>query len=541
VEFAFGDHVLDLDRRELRRATERIAVEPQVFDLLVYLVRNRDRVVSKDDLLEAIWGGRIVSESTLTSRINAARKAVGDSGAAQHLIRTVPRMGVRFVGDVRKEKMSTEPIDVPRVVVEDLQSPTAVVSSETKSAGRLSIVVLPFANLSNDPDQEYFADGITDDITTDLSRISGSFVIARSTAFTYKGKPVDAKQIGRELGVRYVLEGSMRRAGDQVRVNVQLIDAEGGAHVWADRFETDRANLAEAQSEITARLAWTLNLELVKDVGRRIEQEKGPDPDARDLVMRGWSWWYRPRSDSTVQAAQRAFEWALAIEPRSVDARIGIAMCLIANLVGNYDSGWGGSLQQASARAEQFLLEAIESDPHRSLARSAMGFLRRVQNRLIESQIEFETAIALGANDEWAPAQLGWTLLLLGQPGAGLIEGAKALRRSPRDPNIWGTYLQLGWCQLLLNHIDPTIDLLIKSRAANPRPWVTHFGLAAALGLKGDLDGARTALAESLRIKSEVNSLARFLTFRPWGNAEYWALFEKTAAAGLRRAGFPDE
>jgi TolB-like protein len=537
VEFVFGNQVLDVERRELRQGGELIALEPQVFDLLVYLVRNRERVVSKDDLLEAIWGGRIVSESTMTSRINAVRKAIGDSGEAQRLIRTVPRKGIRFIGAVREEREPIAPINALPVAAAEFAGP----STEVKSARRLSIVVLPFANLANDPDQEYFADGITDDITTDLSRISGSFVIARSTAFTYKGKPVDAKQIGRELGVRYVLEGSMRRAGNQVRVNVQLIDAEGGAHVWADRFETDRANLAEAQSEITARLAWTLKLELVKDVGRRIEQEKGRDPDARDLVMRGWSWWYRPRSDSTVQAAQRAFEWALAIEPRSVDARIGIAMCLIANLVGNYDSGWGGSLQQASARAEQFLLEAIESDPHRSLARSAMGFLRRVQNRLIESQIEFETAIALGANDEWAPAQLGWTLLLLGQPGAGLIEGAKALRRSPRDPNIWGTYLQLGWCQLLLNHIDPTIDLLIKSRATNPRPWVTHFGLAAALGLKGDLDGARTALAESLRIKSEVNSLARFLTFRPWGNPEYWALFENTAAAGLRRAGFPDE
>jgi adenylate cyclase len=147
-------------------------------------------------------------------------------------------------------------------------------SPEAKPVPRLSIVVLPFANLSNDPDQAYFADGITDDLTTDLSRISGSFVIARNTAFTYKGKPVDAKQIGRELGVRYVLEGSVRRTGDQVRVNVQLIDSETGAHVWADRFDTDRANLPEAQNEITARLAQSLNVELLHDASRRIEQQK---------------------------------------------------------------------------------------------------------------------------------------------------------------------------------------------------------------------------------------------------------------------------
>jgi adenylate cyclase len=186
-------------------------------------------------------------------------------------------------------------------------------------------------------------------------------VIARSTAFTYKGKPVDVKEVGHELDVRYVLEGSVRRSGDQVWVNVQLIDAESAAHVWADRFETHRAELVEAQDEITRRLARALNLELVTDIGRRIEKEKERDPDARDLVMRGWSWWHRPRSDATVQAAQKAFERALDVEPRSVDAKIGIAMCLITSLVGNYDSGWGRSLQQASARAEQLLLEAIET------------------------------------------------------------------------------------------------------------------------------------------------------------------------------------
>jgi len=168
----------------------------------------------------------------------------------------------------------------------------------------LSFVVLPFDNLSRDPDQEYFADGITDDLTTDLSRISGSFVIARNTAFTYKGKPVDVKQIGRDIGVRYVIEGSVRRSGDQVQVNVQLIDTETGSHLWADRFETDRRNLAEAQADITGRLARTLNVELVRDVGRRIEQEREVSPDARDLDMRGWAQWYRPRSIANSQEAQ---------------------------------------------------------------------------------------------------------------------------------------------------------------------------------------------------------------------------------------------
>jgi len=287
LEFVFGDHLLDIDRRELRRGAELIAIEPQVFDLLVYLVQNRHRVVSKDDLVEAVWGGRIVSESTLTSRINAVRRAIGDSGEAQRLIRTLPRKGIRFVGVVQEEQTTAAPVDARPIAAADSQSLSAVPRTELKSLPRLSIVVLPFANLSKDPDQEYFADAITEDLTTDLSRIPGSFVIARSTAFTYKGAAVDVKQIGRELGVRYVLEGSVRSVGDQVRVNVQLIDAEGGAHVWADRFETDRRNLADAEREITGRLAQTLNLELVRDIGRRIEQEHASDPDARDLAGLG--------------------------------------------------------------------------------------------------------------------------------------------------------------------------------------------------------------------------------------------------------------
>ena len=211
---AFGDHVLDSEQRELRCGAELVAVEPQVFDLLIYLVQHHDRVVSKDDLLQAVWGGRIVSDAALAARINAARRALGDNGKAQRWIRTLPRKGVRFIGAVREE-------------------PEAAPASSPPP--RLSIVVLPFVNLSNDPAQEYFADGITDDLTTELSRIAGSFVIARGIAFTYKGKPMEVKQIGYELGVRSVLAGSVQRSGNQVRVNAQLIDRCGDRRATVDR------------------------------------------------------------------------------------------------------------------------------------------------------------------------------------------------------------------------------------------------------------------------------------------------------------------
>jgi adenylate cyclase len=220
--------------------------------------------------------------------------------------------------------------------------PTVAITAA--SVPRLSIVVLPFANLSNDPEQEYFADAVTDDLTTDLTRISDSFVIARTTAFTYKGKPVTAKQIGHELGVRYLLEGSVRRLGDVVQVNVQLIDAENGAHVWADRFDTDRTNLAKAQSEITARLARTLHLELVEAAGREIKQEG--NPDARDLVMRGMAWFYRPVTEAHLREAQRAFEQVLDKDPGSLDARSGIASVLL----NSWSAAFSKSPQQDEAR-----------------------------------------------------------------------------------------------------------------------------------------------------------------------------------------------
>jgi TolB-like protein len=516
--FFFEDYVLDTARRELRRGPALLSVEPQVFDLLSFLVRNRDRVVSKDDLLAAVWSGRIVSESTLASRINAARRIIGDTGEQQRLIRTIIGKGVRFVGEARERQDSDQPIAPP-------------------VAPRLSIVVLPFANFSNDPELEYFADGTTDDLTTDLSQITGGFVIARNTAFTFKDKPIDVKKIGRELGVRYVVEGSIRRAGDLLRLNVQLTDAESSAHLWVDRFHIDCIDLARVQSEITGRLARAINFKLVEAEGLSIERERALDPDPQDLLIRGWAALVRPISAATLQEAWRLFERVLEIDVDSAAAKVGLAHALSGNIA----DGWSTSVQEDEARAERLLLEAIECDANSLRARLALGLLRRLQNRLDESRIELETAIALVPNYAPAFGQLGMTLICLGQPAAAIPVIEKCIPIGPHDTASPSAYSMLSLAHLLLGDVEQAIEFSRKARARNPQLYFPHLLLAAALALKDELDEAQAALAAGIKLRPKFASLAQLRAYTTWGNARYKALREKTLDLGLLRAGMPDE
>ncbi len=574
--FQFGDFRLDMRGGGLFRCVEGGRLEPlgigsRALDVLCVLVERHGDLVSKDEIMAAVWPQTVVEEANLTVQISTLRRVLGQGPSNGGWIQTVPGRGYRFVGPVTRlaagapepEPLATEMAPRPDAIAaapkrRGLRRPAAAVLAligliavgwgVTRIPGlgwhrgrvappRLSIIVLPFANLGSDPEQDYFAEAITDDLTTDLSRISGSVVIAHSTAQSYRGKPVDVRQIGQDMDVQYVLEGSVRRMGEQVQVNAQLIDVEGGTHVWADRFETDRRNLALAQSEITDRLAHTLNLQLVEAAGERIEREKNTDPGASDLAMRGWVLWYRPFSPATRRDALNAFEQALAIDARSVDAKIGLATILVSNM----GVGSSTSPQEDGARAERLLLDAIEQDAGSSPAHETLGTLRRIQNRLDEARIGYETAVAMDRNNAHALLGLGQTLMFLGRPADGLPAIETALRVNPRDPNIAFVHWSLGTCHLLLGHVDTATDLLRKARAENPRVYFFHLYLAAALGVHGDLDEARAALAEAIQLKPAVNSLAQWSAIQPWiGNPAFAALRDRTLDPGLRRAGMPD-
>src|SRR6187455_3395242 len=425
MQFLFGDHTLDADRRELRRGAEPISVEPQVFDLLIYLVENRDRVVSKDDLIAAIWGGRVVSDSTLTSRINAARKAVGDSGDNQKLIRTIARKGLRFVGDVHVGPMGGDPLgQLSRAQADAQESSRAALPMPDRPA----IAVLPFVNLSGDPEQEYFSDGISEDIITALSKLRWFFVIARNSSFTYKGKAVHLKQIAGDLGVRYVLEGSVRKGGDRVRITAQLNEVATGTHVWAERYDRDLADVFAVQDEITEAIVAAIEPQLYAAENFRA-QRKAPDSmDAWDLVMRALShYWRVTRQDNVV--AQALLEKAIAI-----DHNYGQALGVLAtSYMFTAHMGWM-EMTAAMPLAERAALSAISSDSEDPWAHNALGHVYLFARRFDDSLKEFELALRLNPSFALAQGYYGSSLCYCGRWEDADAAANRALRLSPRGP-----------------------------------------------------------------------------------------------------------
>jgi TolB-like protein len=492
----FGNCAIDVERRELRRAEIPVHVEPQVFDLLVYLVRNRDRVVSKEDLIASVWSGRIVSDSTLTSRINAARKAIGDSGEYQSLIRTIARKGLRFVGAVHTEPNDAEPTDATG-------SPPQKIPEQSRAAlplpDRPAIAVLPFTNMSGDPEQEYFSDGISEDIITALSKLRWFFVIARNSSFTFKGKAVHLKQVAEELGVGYVVEGSVRKGGDRVRITAQLNDVATGGHIWAERYDRRLADVFAVQDEITEAIVAAIEPQLYAAENFRAQRKPPDSMDAWDLVMRALShYWRVTRQDNVV--AQALLEKATAI-----DASYGQALGVLAtSYTFSAHMGWA-EMATAVSIAERAALAAILADSEDPWAHHALGCVYLFTRCFDDSLAEFELALRLNPNFSLAQGYYGLALSYCGRWEEGSVAACRALRLSPRDPFSSVYYGIAAYAQFIGGNYDEAMRLSREAIRQRSDFVGAHRVLTAAASMAGHDDVAKVALQQLRRAQPNIS------------------------------------
>jgi TolB-like protein/cytochrome c-type biogenesis protein CcmH/NrfG len=501
VQFIFDDNTLDTERRELRRGGAPIAMQPQVFDVLVYLLQNRERVVSKDDLIALVWHGRIVSDSTLTSRINAARTAIGDSGKDQKLIRTIPRKGFRFVGAVTERLHDIQPADAPPT-----QSRPHPVSP---LPDRPAIAVLPFNNMSGDRAQEYFSDGISEDIVTALSKLRWLLVIARNSSFIYKGTPVHLSQVAEELGVRYVVEGSVRKDGDRVRITAQLNDATTGSQLWADHYDRDLTDLFAVQDEITDAIVATIEPRIYVAEDSRARRKAPNSLDAWDLVMRAMShFWRITRQDNMV--AQALLEKAVTI-----DQHYGQALGLLAtSQMFGVHMGWA-DITKAAPIAERAARAATESDNEDPWAHNALASVYFSTRRLDASLAEYERALQLNPNFSLAYGYHGLALTYCGLWQEAYEAARYALRLSPRDPFSAIYYGVAAYAQFVGKNYRDAINLSREAIRQRGDFAGAYRVLTVAAGMAGQNEVAAAALKELRRAQPNI-SLAWIASQLPW-------------------------
>jgi TolB-like protein len=501
VQFIFDNQTLDTGRRELLRDGAPISVQPQVFDLLVYLVQNRDRVVSKEDLIALVWGGRTVSDSTFTSRVNAARTAVGDSGREQRLIRTISRKGLRFVGTVHEP--SNKDRAAGRLTERSLEL------SALPLPDRPAIAVLPFNNMSGDREQEYFSDGISEDIITALSKLRWLFVIARNSSFTYKGKAVHLKQVAEELGVRYVLEGSVRKSGDRVRITAQLNDVASGSHIWAERYDRDLADVFAVQDQITEAIVAAIEPQIYAAENFRARRKPPNSLDAWDLVMRAlWHYWRVTRQDNVV--AQALLEKAIAIDPN-----YGQALSVLATShMSGVHLGWA-DLHSVAPIAERAALAAVEADSEDPWAHNALGSVYFSTRRLDDSLAEFELALQLNANFSLAQGYYGLALSYCGRWQEAHEAAQRAIRLSPRDPSSAIYYGVAAYAQFVGRNYQQAISLAREAIRQRGDFTGAYRVLTVAAAMSGQAEVATAALQELRRAQPNI-SLAWIANQLPW-------------------------
>jgi TolB-like protein len=517
--------VLDPDRRELTRGPETVAVGPQVFDLLVYLVQNRERVVSKDDLLDAVWGGRIVSDSTLTSHINAVRKAIGDSGEEQRLIKTIARKGFRFVADVRETQ---SPDGVPETGPATWDAATA---QALPLPDKPSIAVLPFVNLSGDHEQDYFADGVVEDIITALSRMRWLFVIARNSSFTYKGRAMDVKEVGRELGVGYVLEGSVRKAANRVRITGQLIDAATAGHLWADRFEGTLDDIFELQDQVTASVVGAITPQLERAEIERAKRKQTKSLNAYDCYLRGLANLHQG-SREAISDALAQFQKAIELDPDYASAHAMAAWCYFWRKV----NGWTTDRAQETAEGARLARRAVELGRDDAVALTRAGHaLAHLAGDLDGGIALLDRALVLNPNLAAAWFLGGFLRAWHGETDGAIEHFARAMRLSPLDPEMYRMQAGMAVAHLFAGRFDASSSWAEKSFRELPSFLMAAAILAASHALAGGTEQAQQAMRQLRQLDPalRISNLGDWLPIR---RSEDLATF----ADGLRKAGLPE-
>jgi len=518
--YLFEDYALDTDRRELRRGAALLSMEPQVFDLLVFLVGNRNRVVSKDDLLTAVWDGRIVSESTIATRLNAVRRVIGDNGEQQRLVRTIIGKGVRFVGAVREART---PLEIGGAYIgEDRRA------SDFVPPDKPSVAVLPFTNMSGNPEQEFVADGIAEDIITALSRCPWLLVIARNSSFTYKGRAVDVKQVGHELGARYVLEGSVRSVGDRVRITAQLVEAETGNHIWANRYDHDRADIFAVEDGIIEAVTIAIAPTVAEAELRRAMRKPPESLDAWSAYQRGLWHFFKFSSDDNA-LAQAFFQEAIDLDPTFAAAYSGLAWA---------QSQAATTLQtrdfaQAQSSAETLARRAVALDPADAEAHSTLGVVLWLRGDHQGALAEARQALAISPNLAFAHALLGATLVFSGQPREGIVAIQTSIRLDPHDPMLPSRLNQVALAFYFCGEYETAVGVAKEAIRSNPDYPLTYRWLAAALGQIGQTEEAKRALEKAVAIAPA--SFDMYVRRRvPWHRPEDHAHMLE----GLRKAGW---
>lgn len=516
MRYLFENYTLDIDRRELLRGGDLVPVSPQVFELLEYLIRNRERVVSKDEVIDVVWNGRIVSDAALTTRLNAARSAICDSGDEQRLIKTLPRRGFRFVASVQEIAGD----DAGEV----WQSPLV-----SAMLDKPSIAVLPFQNISDDAGQEYFADGLVDDIITALSRFKAFLVIDRYSSFAYKGKTADIKRIGQELAVRYLLEGSVRKSNKRIRINAQLIEAATGTHLWAHQFDGALGDIFDLQDRITQQTVGAIAPEVERAEFERARRTRSGRLDAVTAYYLGAQHIHFPTRPKNNDIAASYFEQAIALDPGFAPAYGGVANCIAWRRANK----WPGDNAKEDARVLQLADRLKEIGTDDALALSAVGFLLFWFALDFEAGIEFiESAIRSNPNFARALHARGLIRSWQGETDAAIAQLEHALRLSPHDLFKYNALLGLALAHHSAGRHNEASEWTDKAvRALPPAHYVGRVQAILCYVGAGRLGDARKLMAEALHQFPDLKcSTVTAPHFSPALRAE---LFEALVRAGL--------